>query len=258
MTQWLKPILASCHDILNPVQEVCDLRVDAVHVFLAAAFPPAHHTCKEPGFLVACHQWAPAVTLASILATTLEASTYHVLGDVEPGVEAALLHRDPRQLQTLQVSWGRAKLCQTTPTRHSRVADACQRPGEGAIAGRKADGHDVAAQFYWAVKFQQSQVAVGASHVVVFMAHNFEHPPPLFCFFLFPYVMLTLKATLLLNATLNLEPEEKWANWKKKLERQLSWPNIHNIQLTHNIHYVSKTHILLDTFSEARKWHLSN
>lgn len=34
---------ACSHYSLNPLQEVGDFSVDAVHVFLGAAFPPAHH-----------------------------------------------------------------------------------------------------------------------------------------------------------------------------------------------------------------------
>lgn len=85
------PVSAGSRYVLDPVQEVADFGVNAVHVFSGAALPPAHHARQEPGLLVARRQRAAAVALARVLAAASPPSAEHVLGDVELRVEAALV-----------------------------------------------------------------------------------------------------------------------------------------------------------------------
>lgn len=155
ITSWYspQPVLISGHDISNPVQEVADSGIDTIHVFIGTPFTPAHYAHQEPGFLVACHQRAAAVTFAGVLASALQPSTEHVPGDVKLRVEAALLQRNPRYHQTLKDrGWG-TETWQAAPTRYGGVTDCSQCSAEGAVLGRKTNGHHVCPQFQWTMEF---------------------------------------------------------------------------------------------------------
>lgn len=168
-------VSAGSHHSFDPVQEVGDFGVDAIHVLLGAALPPAHHTRQEPGLPVLRHQRAAAVAFAGVLPAPPVPRAEHVLGDVELGVEAALLQRHPGQHQPLQVAGDGAGLHQAAPSGHGGLADVVQRPGEGAVPSREADGNDVEAQFDRAVQLQQGQVAVGGQGVVVRVDGDVQH-----------------------------------------------------------------------------------
>lgn len=186
-----RPGSASGHQLLDPVKEVGDSGVDAVLVLVGAALPPAHHARQEPGLLVARHQGAATVALAGVLPSGPVPGADHVLGDVEPGVEATLLQRNPRQHQPLEEPGGGAELRQAAPTRHGGVADGCQCPDDGAVPGGKANGHHVETQLHRAVQLQQGQVAVGAGLVVTSVDQNFDNTPPLLGLLLLHPVMFT-------------------------------------------------------------------
>ena len=167
---------AGCH-VLDPVQEVADFGVDAVLVFIGAALPPAYHAHQEPGFLVKRHQRTAAVTVAGVMASGPVPGAEHVPGDVKLGVEAALLERDPRQHQSLEETGDGASLRHAATTGHGGVADGCHHPHEGAVPGRKANGHHKVAQFQWGGKLHQGQVAVVAGLVVAWVEVHFDHTP---------------------------------------------------------------------------------
>lgn len=171
--------LVGGHDVRNPVQEVADSDVDAVQVFVGAAFAPAHHAGQEPGFLVARDQGAPAVALAGIAAAGLQPGTQHVPGDVELAVESALLQGDPWQHQALKDGGWRTIARQAAPTGYRRVAHVRQRSADAAVLRREANGNHIEPQFYRAMKLQHGQVFVGVGLVVAGMDQHFDHLPML-------------------------------------------------------------------------------
>ncbi|TNN33719.1 hypothetical protein EYF80_056120 [Liparis tanakae] len=117
----------------------------------------AHHARQEPGLLVARHQRTAAVAFAGVPAAGPQPGAEHVLGDVEAGVKAAVLQRNPRQRQPLEDFGGGTEQRQAAPTGHSGLADGRQRSAEGAVPRREADGDHVGAQLDGALQLQQGQ-----------------------------------------------------------------------------------------------------
>lgn len=189
---------ASGHDIVDPAQEVADSGVDAVQVFVGTPFSPAHHTRQEPGFLVARHQRSAAVTLAGVLAAGLKTGAEHVPGDVELGVEATLLQRDPRQNQPLEDSGLNTVSGQAAPTGHGGLTDGRQSSDEGAVLGGKADGNHKQAEFDGAVELQHGEVGVGAGLVVVLVNHHLDHASLLLSLLFHHEVMFTFTGSTFL------------------------------------------------------------